>query len=365
MSESENIVYAVTSFVREHNSVLFGGESMKRIAIIVLALIMLVGCTPQKQRFSAINIDCFDTVTQIIAYTTTKSEFDELENLVFSELERYHKLFDAYNSHEGVNNIKTINEKAANEPVKVDPELFELLQFSKQLFEKTDGRLNVFLGAVLQVWHEHRENSLSGGTTTVPSRDELSEKGVYALSDNVILDQENLTVFFTTPEVQLDVGAVAKGFVADKIAELLREKGYDSVAISLGGNVITIGKRADGKEWSIGIQDPFDTNGTVESVKLLDTSLVTSGDYQRYYYHEGKKYHHIIDPETLMPAEYFSSVSIICESSALADALSTALFCMSEAEGHSLVSEIGDCEVLWITPDGEITSTLGFEEFVK
>lgn len=338
---------------------------MKRIAIIALALLMLVGCTPQKTRYSAINIDCFDTVTQVIAYTATKAEFDELESLVFSELERYHRLFDAYNEYEGVNNIKTLNEKAVNEPIKVDPELFELLEFSKQLFEKTNGKLNVFLGAVLQVWHEHREKSLSGGATTVPTVETLWEKGAYALSDNVVLDSENLTVFFTTPEVQLDVGAVAKGFVADKIAKLLREKGYDSVALSLGGNVITIGKRADGSEWSIGIQDPFDMDGTVLSVKLTDTSLVTSGDYQRYYYHGGVKYHHIIDPDTLMPAGYFSSVSIICESSALADALSTALFCMSEAEGHALVSEIGGCEAMWITPDGEITSTLGFEEFVK
>ena len=338
---------------------------MKRIAIAILALIMLVGCAPQKTRYSAVNIDCFDTVTQIIAYTETKAEFDELEGLVFSELERYHRLFDAYNEYEGVNNIKTLNENAANEPIKVDPELFELLEFSKQLFEKTNGKCNVFLGAVLQIWHAHREESLSNSYSTVPTAESLWEKGVYALSDNVVLDSENLTVFFTTPEVQLDVGAVAKGFAADKIAALLREKGCDSAAVSLGGNVITIGKRADGKEWSIGIQDPFDENGTVLSVKLTDTSLVTSGDYQRYYWHGGKKYHHIIDPDTLLPAEHFSSVSIICESSALADALSTALFCMSEAEGHALVQEIGGCEVMWITPDGEITSTLGFEEFVK
>lgn len=338
---------------------------MKRIAIAILALLMLVGCTQPRQRFSAINIDCFDTVTQIIAYTTTKSEFDELETLVFSELERYHKLFDAYNEYEGVNNIKTINENASTEPVAVDPELFELLEFSKELFDKTDGKLNVFLGGVLQIWHVYRETSLAGNYSTIPTSDQLWAKGAYALSGNVVLDPENLTVFFTTPEVQLDVGAVAKGFVADKIAALLREKGYDSVALSLGGNVITIGKRADGKEWSIGIQDPFDAEGTVVSVKLLDTSLVTSGDYQRYYWHEGKKYHHIIDPYTMYPAEYFSSVSIICESSALADALSTALFCMSEAEGHALVSEIGGCKVMWITPEGEITTTLDFDEVVK
>lgn len=337
---------------------------MKRIAILLLAVLMLVGCQPQKQRFSAVNIDCFDTVTQIIAYTTTKAQFGELEELVFSELERYHRLFDAYNSYEGVNNIKTLNEKAAIEPIKVDPDLFELIEFGMECFDRTFGRCNIFFGAVLQEWHSYREAALSGGEASIPDMDILKEKGAYALKENVVLDRESLTVFFSTDMVQLDVGAIAKGFVADKIAELLRERGYDSVALSLGGNVITLGKRADQKEWSIGIQDPFDENGTVLSVKLTDKTLVTSGDYQRYYYHEGKKYHHIIDPDTLMPAEYFSSVSVICDSSAVADALSTALFCLPLDDGHFIATELG-AEVLWITPDGKQTSTIGFDEVVK
>lgn len=337
---------------------------MKRIAIIVLAVLLLVGCEPQKQRYSAVNIDCFDTVTQIIAYTKTESDFKELETLVFSELKRYHKLFDAYNDYEGVNNIKTLNENAATEPVKVDPELFELIEFGYEYYDRTFGRCNIFLGAVLQEWHGCREDSLSRGETSIPDMAILKEKGEFALNKNVVLDKENLTVFFSTDAVQLDVGAIAKGFVADKIAELVRSKGYDSVAISLGGNVITVGKRADGSEWSIGIQDPQDPDGTVLSTKLVDTSLVTSGDYQRYYYHDGKKYHHIIDPETLMPAEFFSSVSVVCDSSAVADALSTALFCLPLDDGHAIATEMG-AEVLWITPDGKQYSTTGFEEVIK
>lgn len=338
---------------------------MKRIAIIALALVMLVGCTPQKTRHTAINIDCFDTVTQIIAYTETENDFKELEALVFDELRHYHQLFDAYNSYEGVNNIKTINDNAGKTPVKVEKDLLDLLALSKKLCTATNGKTNIALGSVLYLWHEHRESSQSGADSSIPEMSKLVEKSQHTDIDKLILDEENLTVFLSDPEMRLDVGAVAKGFAADKISARLRAFGYDSVAVSLGGNVITIGKRADGSDWSIGIQDPKNPDGTVLSTRIVDTSLVTSGDYQRYYYHEGKKYHHIIDPDTLMPAEYFSSVSIICPSSTLADALSTALFCMSYEEGLALIEGLDSAEALWITPDGTRYTSSGFGEVVK
>lgn len=338
---------------------------MKRVAIIVFAFLMLVGCSMPRQRFSAINIDCFDTVTQIIAYTETESDFKKLEKQVFDELQRFHKLFDAYNTYEGVNNIKTINDNAGKEPVKVDPDLFELLELSKKFYTATKGKTNVAMGSVLYLWHEHREYSLANPDTTIPERSKLVEKSQHTDVENLVLDKENMTVFLADPEMRLDVGAVAKGYAADKIAGLLRNLGYDSVAISLGGNVITIGKRDDGTEWSIGIQDPQNPDGTVLSTKLLDTSLVTSGDYQRFYYHEGKKYHHIIDPDTLMPAEYFSSVSIVCPYSMMADALSTALFCMPYDEGLELVEGLDGVEALWITSDGTQYMSSGFDEVVK
>lgn len=338
---------------------------MKRFVCLILALVILAGCSVPRQRFSAINIECFDTVTQIIAYAKTESDFKELEKLVFSELERYHQIFDAYNTYEGVNNIKTINDNAGKSPVKVDPDLFEMLELSKKFYTATNGKTNIAMGSVLYLWHEHRERSLENSDTSIPEMSQLVEKSQHTNIQNLVLDKENMTVFLADSEMRLDVGAVAKGYAADKIAELLRKLGYDSVAISLGGNVITIGKRDDQSEWSIGIQDPFDENATVLSTKLLDTSLVTSGDYQRFYYHEGKKYHHIIDPDTRMPAEYFSSVSIVCPYSMMADALSTALFCMPYEEGIKLVESLDSVEALWITPDGTRYMSSGFSEVVK
>jgi thiamine biosynthesis lipoprotein len=133
--------------------------------------------------------------------------------------------------------------------------------------------------------------------------------------------------------------------------------------LNIGGNVRTIGLKPSGEEWVTGITNPDKTSddSLICKIKIGDTSIVTSGDYERFFYAGNTAYHHIIDPVTLYPADYFSSVSILTENSALADALSTALFCMSYEDGLALVNSIGGIEVIWITTDYKIISTSGLE----
>jgi thiamine biosynthesis lipoprotein len=159
----------------------------------------------------------------------------------------------------------------------------------------------------------------------------------------------------------LDVGAIAKGYAAAKVAEKLKSMGADSMALNAGGNIVTIGLKPDGSEWVTGITNPDKTaeNSLICKVKIGETALVTSGDYERYFVSGNRAYHHIIDPATLMPSEYFASVSIFTANSGLADALSTALFCMSYEQGLALVEEIGGVEVLWIYRDGSMKMTNG------
>ncbi len=133
------------------------------------------------------------------------------------------------------------------------------------------------------------------------------------------------------------------------------------MALNAGGNIITIGLKPDGSNWVTGITNPDKTsdNSIICKVEMGQTALVTSGDYERYFICDGVRYHHIIDPETLVPADYFASVSIFTEDSGLADALSTALFCMSYEEGLALVTDIGGIDVLWISSDGTVKCTEG------
>jgi thiamine biosynthesis lipoprotein len=178
----------------------------------------------------------------------------------------------------------------------------------------------------------------------------------------MILDGE--TVYLSDAEMSLDVGAIAKGYAAEMVANRLESEGISGYILNLGGNVRTIGSRPDGAPFSIGVENPDRASeepyGSV--ITVSNRSLVTSGSYQRYYTVAGKNYHHIIDPTTLMPAVGYRSVSVLCPSSADADVLSTALFMLPLEEGKHLLSSVPEAEAMWILEDGTIYATDGWRK---
>jgi thiamine biosynthesis lipoprotein len=163
----------------------------------------------------------------------------------------------------------------------------------------------------------------------------------------------------------LDVGAVAKGYAVEMVARSLEEQGITGYLLNVGGNVRTVGSKQDGSPWIVGIENPADSEAEpyLAYLRLSGQSLVTSGSYQRYYVVNGKRYHHIIDPDTLMPHDLYLSVSVVCKSSADGDALSTALFCMTYEEGLTLIESIPDAEAMWVLPDGTKITSSGFDAF--
>jgi thiamine biosynthesis lipoprotein len=177
----------------------------------------------------------------------------------------------------------------------------------------------------------------------------------------------NSTVTITDPEMKLDVGAIAKGYAVEMVARALEEKGISGYILNIGGNVRAVGAKADGEPWTVGLENPMEDEDKpyIAYLSLTKEALVTSGSYQRYYVVDGKRYHHIIDPETLMPSEGFTSVSVLCESSAMGDALSTALFCMSLEEGMALVESLEDVEVMWVLTDGTKQASSGFPSYTE
>ena len=161
--------------------------------------------------------------------------------------------------------------------------------------------------------------------------------------------------------MRLDVGAIGKGYATEQAAQLLISRGVTSYVLNFGGNIRAIGEKVTGNGWTTGITNPDKTSSEsfVCRVLIKDISLVTSGDYERYYYVNGEKYHHIIDKDTNMPAKHFTSVSVFTKDSARADALSTALFCMTYEEGLALIRSIGNVDVIWVTADGTVKMTDG------
>ncbi len=346
----------------------------KSIAVCLCLVLLLTGCEKLEMKmYQAHFLTLFDTVTTIIGYSDSKEDFTELSEQIQQKLEEYHQLYDIYNDYEGINNIKTINDNAGKSPVVVDRRIIALLQFSKEQYKATDGAVNVAFGPVLKLWHNSREAGLEDPeNAALPPMELLEQAFDHTDIDNLIIDSEASTVYLSDPLMRLDVGAVAKGFAVEQVAEYFENEGIRHLLLSVGGNVRAIGgKFEDGTEketsWEIGIQNPDKSSSESEllSVLISNCSVVSSGIYERYYTVDGVQYHHIINQDTLMPSTYFAQVTIVCKDSGIADALSTAIFNMPLNEGLHYIESLPDVEALWVMKDCSLKYSSGFESFVK
>lgn len=340
---------------------------MKRIITLFLSIcLLLCGCgnneTVEMKQYRATFLSLFDTVTTIVGKAETEEAFHETAQVIHDELEIYHHLFDIYNEYEGVTNLKIVNDHAGVSPVTVDSAIIELLTDCKAYYELTGGMVNVAMGSVLSLWHDARNDGVRDPQrAALPDADKLKLASEHMDFDSVVIDEGASTVYITDPECRLDVGAIAKGWAVQRVAKDAPE----GLLISVGGNVCATGpKDSDGTPWVIGVQNPENNAENVHTIYVKKGSVVTSGDYQRAYTVDGKSYHHIIDPQTQMPSAYWRSVTIVCEDSGMADALSTAVFLLPLEEGKALVEKCG-AEALWIDASGNIFMTAGFEEMIR
>lgn len=336
-------------------------------ALAVLLCSMLYACTtppqnkdnsPTLNKYSAHSMDWFDTVTTVTGYAESQEAFDAVADEMLSLLAEYHRLYSIYHRFENLENLCTVNEltNGVHRTVTVDRRIIDLLLYAKEMYRLTDGTVNVAMGSVLSLWHDHRAVGMDDpANATLPPMERLQEAAKHTNIDDVIIDETACTVTLADPQMKLDVGAVAKGYAAQRVADSLVQKGISGYVLNVGGNVCTVGTKPDGDGWTVGIEDPDGGSDYLEYLSLSDRCVVTSGSYQRYYYVDGKKYHHIIDPDTLMPAEGYLSVSVVCDDAGLGDVLSTALFCLPQSEGLALVESIPEVQAMWIREDGTKT----------
>lgn len=341
---------------------------IRKMIPLLLSMVLLTGCAApvrmeSKKQYTATFLTLFDTVTSIVGYAETEEEFQEIANSIRDELEVYHQLFDIYNDYEGINNIKTINDQAGIAPVKVDEKVIRFLLDCKEYYELTGGRVNVAMGSVLYLWHEERDAGVNDPESAkLPEESALIEAAKHCSFDTIVIDEEASTVFIEDPQQRLDVGAIAKGWSTEQVCK----NAPSGLLVSVGGNVRATGPKPEkNSPWVVGIQSPEgEADEYLHTIYVNQESVVTSGDYQRYYIVDGKEYHHIIDPDTLYPATKWKAVSIVCEDSGLADALSTALFLLSQEEGQKLLDECNACAV-WVTLDDELYYSPGFQELIR
>lgn len=340
---------------------------MKRLVSVLLLLsILLSGCAgqrePEKSKYTATFLDLFDTVTSIVGYADSEEAFRTMVQPVHDALLAYHQLFDIYNDYEGIANLKTVNDSAGIAPVTVDRKIIDLLLDCKAYYELTGGKVNAAMGSVLHLWHVARNDGINDPeNAALPSEEKLKEASLHTDLSCVEIDEGASTVFITDPAARLDVGAIAKGWSVQRAAECAPE----GLLISVGGNVCATGlKDESGTRWVVGVQDPDMGDSYLHTLYLGKESLVTSGDYQRNFAVDGKLYHHIIDPETLYPSTYWRSVTILCEDSGLADALSTALFLLPREEGQAILDQCG-AMAMWVDGEKNVFYSLGFEQRIR
>lgn len=298
----------------------------------------------------------FGTVFTIKLNGLTQKEAEKAISESFLMCEDMEKIFS---SHRTDSELSVLNKNALNTPCNVSDELFYLIKSGLYYNSITEGALDISLGNVVSLWGIGTDNA------NIPDDEALQPYIDMHGCDYIVLDEKAGTVKFTDERVSIDLGAIAKGYAADKVSEFIKSK-YPSAdgILDFGGNIVTIGKKEGKSKWTIGITDPGNVETIIGTVQIFDTCVVTSGNYQRYFIKDGIRYHHIFDGKTAMPADSgVISATIIGENSLVCDSLSTATYVMGIEKSMKLLEKMDDVEAVFVDESGKIYTTPGIDKY--
>ncbi len=317
--------------------------------LIIISIICFINSrnSASTQSITLTNIG-FDTSITFQA-DCTEEEFTKYTKILKKTFKTNHKRFDQYHAYSGYNNVYTINQEAYDHPVQVDGITLDCIKNAIKV-NQISSKFDISYGAVMNIWHNYREEGItlnnSGKDGKVPSADEISNALTHCGFNHIQINGNEIS--FDDPETKIDLGGIAKGYTTQLAKEKLNQAGLKNGFINAGGNIVLLGNKSDGSAWNIGIQSPDDSNALLNiKIKDANSSIVTSGDYQRYYTVGNKKYAHIIDPDTGYPASQCRSVTIITKDSTKADGLSTALFCLDFDTAYTLAKQ-ENVEAIWV-----------------
>ncbi|MRX65108.1 FAD:protein FMN transferase [Maribacter sp. RZ05] len=267
-----------------------------------------------------------------------------------AEIKRIEKLISSWDPD---SETALINKNAGIKPVKVSLELFKLIERTKQISEITDGAFDISYSSMDGIW------KFDGSMTNMPTKDEIKKSMAKVGYEQIILDSNEQTVFLKQKGMKISFGAIGKGYAADKTKELLVSKQVVAGIINASGDLTTWGTKASGEKWLIGIANPLSKDKIFSWLPIVESSVATSGNYEKFVMFDGKKYTHIIDPRTGYPSQGVNSVSIFSKSAELCDALATAVFIMGKDAGLSLINQLGGTEVILVDSNNKIHKSSG------
>ena len=311
---------------------------------ILLSTILLNGCNlTTKKPISKTGI-YFDTVISIDIYDSNNTSLLE-------QCFEYCKEFEETVSRTiETSEIYQINHANGN-PVEVSDVTLELLQKGVEYGDLTDGKFDITIAPLSELW------DFKNNTGTVPSEQDVKEALSHVNYKNIVIDGNR--IFLSDPKAAIDLGGIAKGYMADRLKEYLIKEGIESALINLGGNILAIGSKPDGTPFNLGIQKPFEKHGvTITSVKTVDSSVVSSGVYERYFKTDDALYHHILNSKTGFPYNNgLLGVTILSEKSVDGDALSTSCFALGLEDGMKLIQSLDGVDAIFVTDDYQLHDT--------
>ncbi len=327
----------------------------KLILCLSMLLYITTGCNKTKEKIVQQEEYMLGTFIQAKVYDSNKTKAKKSLEKAFKRVEEIEERFSV---NIPTSEISQINKNAGIAPTKVDEEVIYLLRKSTYYSKLSQGAFDPTIGNLVQLW------GIGTDHAQIPDDESLQKALSIVNFNDLIINEEKSVVSLAKKGQRLDLGAIAKGYAADEMKKNLIEEGVRTAFLNLGGNVLTIGSKPDGSSWKVGIQNPFTTRGNyIGILEVRDQAIVSSGNYERYFEEEGKRYHHILDPRTGYPSNNgIISTTIITNQSIDADALSTAVYVMGLEKGLALINSLADTEAVFITNEKKVYITSGLEE---
>ncbi|HBL76735.1 MAG: thiamine biosynthesis protein ApbE [Bacteroidetes bacterium GWF2_42_66] len=293
---------------------------------------------------------------EITVVANNQPESEKFIDMAVNEITRIEKLISEWDPN---SQTSKINSNAGVAPVKVDPELFHLIERAIQISKITDGAFDISYAAMDKIW------KFDGSLQQMPDEETIRQSVLKVGYKNIILNKEDGTVFLKLPGMKIGFGAIGKGYSADKAKDFLMKEGVVAGMVNASGDLNCWGKKSDGKPWLVGITNPLNKNKVFSWFPIENSAVVTSGDYEKYVVLNGKRYAHIIDPRTGYPAHGLTSVSIFAPNAELADALATGVFVMGIEAGLNLVNQLKGIECVLVDDQGKIYYSENIERKTK
>ncbi|WP_291787748.1 FAD:protein FMN transferase [Maribacter sp.] len=322
---------------------------MKNIFLILtlFSVGLLVAQEPYKR-----TIKLMGSRFDITVVAKDQVEADEYIDLAVNEITRIEQLISSWDSN---SQTSEINRNAGLQPVKVDVELFYLIQRANGISNLTDGAFDISYASMDKIW------KFDGSMSVMPSVDSIKASVSKVGFQNIVLDKESSTVFLKLKGMKIGFGAIGKGYAADKAKDLLISKGVVSGIINASGDMNTWGKQPDGSEWKVAITNPMDKNKVFALLPITNGAVVTSGNYEKYVTFNDVRYTHIIDPRSGYPATGIISVTVFAPKAELADALATSVFVMGIEVGLNRINQLPKVECIIIDDKGNIITSKNIE----